>query len=92
MRPRRRLPAAAERPQNLMLIIAKAITVYGVNIWRLAPKYEEEFYRVVPPLLASGELKFSEDVTRGLEHAGEAIEAVQRGTNTGKSVILVAEE
>lgn len=43
-------------------------------------------------MIAEGKLKFKEDITRGLDKVGEAILAVQKGTNTGKSVILVAEE
>lgn len=58
----------------------------------LQEKYEEEFYRTIPPLLASGELKYREDITRGLDKACEALLSVLTGTNTGKAVILVAEE
>jgi len=58
----------------------------------LEPKYEEEFYKVIPPKLASGEIKYLEDVTKGLENAGHAILSVQAGTNKGKSVVWVADE
>ncbi|EPQ52506.1 NAD P-binding protein [Gloeophyllum trabeum ATCC 11539] len=78
--------------KNLMLVVAKQISMYGFLVFRLGQKYEEEFYRVIPAKLASGELKYSEDVTKGLEDVGEAILSVQKGTNKGKKVILVAEE
>ncbi len=58
----------------------------------LDPKYLEEFYKTMPDLIARGELKYREDVTRGLEFAGEAILAVQLGKNKAKSVVVVADE
>jgi NADPH-dependent curcumin reductase CurA len=58
----------------------------------LEPKYEEEFYATIPAKLASGELKYSEEFTNGLENVGDVILAVQKGTNKAKAVIRVAEE
>ena len=46
----------------------------------------------MPKKLASGEIKYTEDITRGLENAGHAILDVQTGKNKGKSVVVVAEE
>ncbi|KAF8138686.1 NAD-P-binding protein [Boletus edulis] len=39
-----------------------------------------------------GFLVFKEELTKGLEGAGEAILAVQKGTNSGKSVVVVADQ
>ncbi|KIJ62669.1 hypothetical protein HYDPIDRAFT_176457 [Hydnomerulius pinastri MD-312] len=77
---------------NLMNIVAKEIKISGFIVGTLLPKYQEAFYTEIPSMIASGEFKLKEDVTKGLEGAGEAILAVQKGTNTGKSVIVVADQ
>jgi len=77
--------------KNLFMVVGKCISMHGFLVGVLAPKYEEEFYAEVPHLLATGEIKYSEDITKGLDQVGEAIVAVQKGTNKAKSVILVAE-
>jgi NADPH-dependent curcumin reductase CurA len=55
-------------------------------------KYLPEFYATIPEKLASGEIKYTEEVTRGLDKVGEVILAVQKGMNKAKAVVLVAEE
>jgi NADPH-dependent curcumin reductase CurA len=55
-------------------------------------KYLGEFYATVPAKLASGELKYKEEVTHGLEKMGDVILAVQSGTSKAKAVVVVAEE
>ncbi|EED80045.1 predicted protein [Postia placenta Mad-698-R] len=78
--------------KNLQLIFAKQLTLSGFLINRLRHKYQDAFYSEMPARVARGEIKYTEDITRGLEKAGEAIVDVQTGKNKGKSVILVAEE
>ena len=79
-------------PKNLMMIVGKSLRLSGFLVARLHPKYREEFYRTMPRLLASGKIKFREDITKGLENGGDALLAVQKGVNVGKAVILVAED
>ena len=55
-------------------------------------KHREQFYKEVPKLVKEGKIKYQEDITRGLEHAGQGILDVQQGANKGKKVILVADE
>ncbi|KIK56447.1 hypothetical protein GYMLUDRAFT_47209 [Collybiopsis luxurians FD-317 M1] len=78
--------------KNIDQIYARRITLYGFLVADLAPKWIDEFYRVIPKQLASGEIKYQEDRTNGLENAGEALREVQTGKNTGKKVIVVANE
>jgi len=78
--------------KNLGLIFAKQLTLYGMLVGPLAAKYDPIFYKEMPARVARGEIKYSEDVTRGLENVGKAIVDVQTGRNKGKSVVLVAEE
>ena len=44
------------------------------------------------PLIASGEIIYTEDVTHGPDQVGDIILSVQKGTHKGKAVVLVAEE
>ena len=77
---------------NLMQIVAKELKIFGFIVGSLDYKYQKEFYATVPGMITRGEIKYKEDITKGLEYAGHAILAVQSGKNTGKSVISVAEE
>ncbi|KAI0088196.1 alcohol dehydrogenase [Irpex rosettiformis] len=78
--------------RNLSRVVWSEIKLYGFLVGRLLPKYADAFYMEVPGLVREGKLKYLEDRTQGLEYAGRAIEAVQRGINKGKSVVIVAEE
>ncbi|KAJ6490835.1 NAD-P-binding protein [Mycena sanguinolenta] len=78
--------------KNLAQLVAKSLIMSGIHIFRLHYKYEKAFYEVIPTALASGKLKYYEDVSRGLETVGEVILSVQKGTNKGKAVVIVAEE
>lgn len=78
--------------QNLSEIFAKEVKIFGFLVLSLLPKYVDEFYREVPKKLASGELKYLEDRTIGLENAGKALMENQQGKNMGKSVVIVADE
>ena len=78
--------------RNLSRVVWREIKLYGFIIYSTFPKYEKEFYEEVPKLVKSGTIKFTEDRFIGLEQAGHAMEAVQRGTNKAKAVIIVAED
>ncbi|KAJ7116215.1 alcohol dehydrogenase [Mycena crocata] len=77
---------------NMDQVFAKSLSLNGILVFRLVPKYDREFYETVPPALASGKIKYTEEVTKGLDTVGEAILRVQEGKNTAKSVVVVAEE
>ncbi|KAG8213901.1 hypothetical protein J3R82DRAFT_10646 [Butyriboletus roseoflavus] len=76
---------------NLVGIVMKELKFYGFLVASILPKYKDAFYAEVPALIASGEFKLKEDLAKGLESVGEAILAVQKGANTGKTVIIVAD-
>ena len=78
--------------KNLLLIVLKAIKMTGLLFNHIGPKYIEALYDELAPKVASGEVKYREHLVRGLENAGHAILDVQKGDNTGKSVVIVAEE
>jgi NADPH-dependent curcumin reductase CurA len=71
---------------------SKSLTISGIIVFRLQPKYDAEFYATIPAALASGELKYTEEVSRGLETVGDVILRVQEGRNTAKAVVIIADE
>ncbi|KAJ7028398.1 alcohol dehydrogenase [Mycena alexandri] len=77
---------------NPSFIVSKSMSIHGFLVSNLRPKYSTAFRAEVWPKLVSGEFKFKEDVTHGLQRLGEVILAVQKGTNTGKAIVVVAEE
>lgn len=77
---------------NLSLMFARELRMFGFLHSPLHAKYVDAFMGSVVPKLASGEFKYTEDRTLGLEKAGEALLAVQKGTNKGKSVVIVADQ
>jgi NADPH-dependent curcumin reductase CurA len=74
-----------------MRIVTHRIAMNGFVIPDLYPKYNQEFNEVVPKLISEGKVKHREDFTKGLEFGGEALLEVQAGKNTGKKVVIVAE-
>ncbi|KAJ7017827.1 hypothetical protein C8F04DRAFT_1278731 [Mycena alexandri] len=85
--------SAQETSKMFHHINAKALHVHGIIMAHLPlMKYLPEFYATIPAQLANGELKYTEEVTRGLDKVGDVILAVQKGTNKAKAVVLVAEE
>jgi hypothetical protein len=78
--------------QNLFFIIPKCISLIGFTVGTLEPKYDEEFYKVVPAQVKSGEIKYTEERNKGLQATGQALYNVLTGANTAKSVIVVAEQ
>ncbi len=78
--------------RNAENIVARQITIKGFLVSSIADKYFADFYTEVPELIKDGTIKYIEERFIGLEKAGHAIEAVQRGTNKAKAVVVVADE
>lgn len=79
--------------KNLSRIYTNSLSIHGIMVFDLGPKYSEQFYKEIPKKLKSGEIKYLEDKEMGgLERMGEAIVDVQKGRNFGKKVVIVAEE
>jgi len=78
--------------KNIFEVIRKSIAMYGFTESGLHPKFVDQFYAEMPAKVASGELQHREHVYDGLVNGGEAILAVQKGHNTAKAVIHVADE
>jgi NADPH-dependent curcumin reductase CurA len=74
-----------------MNVIGKDINIRGFIQGRHT-EHREEFFATIPEKLAKGEIKYTEEVTRGLDKVGDVMLAVQKGTNKGKAIIHVADE
>lgn len=76
----------------MIQIFANSLTLYGFIVIRLERKYDNEFYEVLPPLVASGQIKHKEEITPGLEKVGDVILSVQKGLNKAKAIVHVADD
>ncbi|KAH7105218.1 alcohol dehydrogenase [Auriculariales sp. MPI-PUGE-AT-0066] len=77
---------------NLDAVLYKSLKLQGMIVGRLGTKYWDDFYNLVPNLIKEGKIKYTEDIVRSLDDAGHLITAVQKGTNIGKAVIVLADE
>lgn len=79
--------------QNIDSVFVKRLILRGFLQHELEAEDSQPnlFYEKLTPLLASGEFKWNEQVVEGLEKAGDLILAVQKGDNTAKAVIKVAD-
>ena len=75
-----------------MELIRKSISMYGFVYNNLMPKYGTDFYTEMTAKVVSGEIQHREHVYDGLDKSGEAILAVQKGLNSAKAVVHVADE
>ncbi|KZT59225.1 NAD(P)-binding protein [Calocera cornea HHB12733] len=76
--------------KNTYSMIYKEVKMQGMLVNTYAAQYSDEFYATVPKMIAEGKIKYSEDVTEGLEHAPDALVKVLKGENKGKAVVKVA--
>jgi NADPH-dependent curcumin reductase CurA len=78
----------APGPSNLFMAVARNLTIRGFrgssNV-DLLP----EMTREVGAWLRDGRLRYRETIVDGLEHAPEALAALMRGDNTGKTLVRI---
>ena len=63
--------------------------MHGFVVGRLIPKYNTQFYTDMAAKVVSGEIQHRQHVYDGLANGGEA---VQKGMNTVKAVVHVADD
>lgn len=78
--------------QNYPHILFKSLTVQGFIATPLIEKYNDVFFKDIPPKVISGEIKYAEYSKRGLGEAGGLLLDVLTGKNVGKAIIVVADE
>ena len=79
--------------KNWPLFLTKRLTVRGFLVHEIQAQAGNPvaFYEKVVPMVASGQIKWNEHVYEGLENVGDVILAVQKGDNTAKAVVKVAD-
>ena len=77
-------------PRNLAQIIAKRVTIRGLLVLDHFGM-QKQFVSEIAPLVASGELKYSETVVDGIGNAPEAFLGLLSGANTGKMLVRIAD-
>ncbi|MEU4763443.1 NADP-dependent oxidoreductase [Actinosynnema sp. NPDC023794] len=75
-------------PRNLGLAVGKRLSLRGFIIWD-HEHLREAFVREVGGWIASGELRYRETVTEGLDRAPEAFIGMLRGENLGKALVTL---
>lgn len=74
--------------RNLGLAVGKRLALRGFIVGDHG-HLREEFVREVGGWIASGELRYQETVTQGLDRAPEAFIGMLRGENTGKALVAL---
>lgn len=87
------LPPGPDRTPEIMSgILVRSLTIRGFIQDEFVSRYYKDFLRDMSGWVASGEVKFREDVTRGLENAPEAFAGMLQGRNFGKTLVQVGED
>jgi NADPH-dependent curcumin reductase CurA len=87
------LPAGPDRSPLLMgTLLTKRIRMQGFIIFDDYGHRYPEFAQAMGQWLASGQIKFREDVVDGLENAPQAFIGLLQGQNYGKLIVRVAHD
>ncbi|EJU01660.1 NADP-binding protein [Dacryopinax primogenitus] len=73
--------------KHIWNMVYRELKMQGLYVFTFEQQYVEEFYATVPKMVADGKLKYTEDITVGLEHAGEVLLKLLHGQNIGKAII-----
>ncbi|KAI0083057.1 hypothetical protein BDY19DRAFT_981056 [Irpex rosettiformis] len=78
--------------RNLWLVNRYRITIRALVVIDWHGRYLEEFWRVMPSEIATGNIKCFEHVCYGLGEAGRGFVDMMEGRSVGKAVIVLSEE
>ena len=77
-------------PVTMRQILSKRLTVRGFIYYDFAAEHYSDFLREVGAGIASGRIRYREDIVDGLENAPEAFIGMLEGRNFGKLIVRVA--
>ena len=77
-------------PGFMRLILTRSLTVRGFIQDEFTRSHGRDFMREMPQWIASGEVRYREDVVEGLEAAPEAFRGLLTGRNFGKLLVRVS--
>jgi NADPH-dependent curcumin reductase CurA len=71
---------------------ARGVTVRDLFVGDFAATHYDAFLNDVAPLVASGAVKYREDIRHGIENVPAAFSEMLRGDNFGKMLVQVGED
>ena len=78
-------------PATMRQILSKSLTLRGFINYEFATEHYSAFLQTISEGIASGKIRYSEDITDGLAQAPAAFIGMLEGRNFGKALIHVAE-
>lgn len=78
-------------PATMSTILRRSLLVRGFIQTEFAADHFDEFLNEVGPQVASGKIRYREDIVDGLENAPEAFIGMLSGGNFGKLIVKIAE-
>ena len=72
--------------KNLFHIIGKRLTLSGFIVSDLFAEFQTEFYDTMPKLYKSGDIKYKQHITSGIENGPQAFIDMLNGKNFGKVI------
>lgn len=77
-------------PATMSAILRQSLLVRGFIQTEFAPDHFDEFLTDIGPRVASGEIKYREDIVEGFENAPAAFMSMLTGGNFGKLIVHVS--
>lgn len=77
-------------PATMSAILRQSLLVRGFIQTEFAPDHFDEFLSDIGPRVASGEIKYREDIVEGFENAPAAFTSMLTGGNFGKLIVKVS--
>ncbi|WP_114853627.1 NADP-dependent oxidoreductase [Brachybacterium sp. YJGR34] len=85
------LPEGPDRSGQLMgAVLSRSLTLRGFIQREFVPSMFPDFLRDMTAWVAEGKVRYTEDITDGLDRAPEAFVGMLKGANLGKAIIRVA--
>lgn len=79
--------AGGELEATMRAVLTKSLSMRGFINYEFTDRLFARFTGEIAPHLEAGRIRYSEDVTKGLENAPDAFIAMLKGGNTGKAVV-----
>jgi NADPH-dependent curcumin reductase CurA len=77
-------------PTTMRAVLTKSLTLRGFINYEFAAEHYASFLRTVSAGIADGRIRYSEDITDGLENAPSTFIGMLEGRNFGKALVRVA--
>ena len=73
-----------------MTVLRRSLLIRGFTNTEFVAEHYESFLTEISPLIASGKIRYREDITEGLASAPEAFIGMLSGRNFGKTLVRVS--